>query len=283
MLRFMQLPMLPIRKSPLGFPMAPTQEEWDALTLEERQAVVEALPGEVTYAEMAPPEGDFHLLARHGTFEALREFYRSQRRKVFIREDFPVYYPSAPRFGPDVLVVFDAEDYPRMNWVVSKEGRGLDWVFEAHHAGDRKKDAERNVARYAALGIPEYFFFDCERNQLHAYRLPTAEARVYVPILPQHGVYASAVLGLEARVLDNRVRFFSGTAVLPDADELRERLERMTDDALERVRTETERLDAQTARAQGESARAQAEAARADAAEAEVARLRAELEALKKE
>jgi hypothetical protein len=51
------------RRSAAGFPMAPTQQEWDALTAEERAAVVDALPGEVTDAEMAPPEGE-ELVAR---------------------------------------------------------------------------------------------------------------------------------------------------------------------------------------------------------------------------
>lgn len=252
--------MLPIRRSPAGFPMAPTQEEWDALSAEEQGALHEALPGEVTYDEMAPPEGDFHQSAKSRSLEALRAFFRVQKRKAFIRSEMPVYYPNAPRFAPDLLVVFDVEDHLRNHWMVSKEKRGLDWVFEAHYRGDRKKDAERNVDRYAQLGIPEYFLFDAKRNKLHAYRLPSPAARVYVPIVPQHGVYASTALGLDARVEGDRLRFYNGTALLLDAEEINDRLE-ATVDAL--------------------MSRSDAESARADAAEDELERLRAELAALK--
>ena len=66
----------------------------------------------------------------------------------------------------------------RDKWVVSAEGKGLDWVLEVHVGGDRKKDAERNVARYARLGIPEYFLYDGASNRLTAYRLATPEAKV---------------------------------------------------------------------------------------------------------
>jgi hypothetical protein len=50
--------MLALRTSPAGFPMAPSVEEWEALSPAERDEVVVALPGEVTYDEMAMPEGD---------------------------------------------------------------------------------------------------------------------------------------------------------------------------------------------------------------------------------
>jgi hypothetical protein len=53
--------------------------------------------------------------------------------------------------------------------VVSAEGKGLDWVLEVHVGGDRKKDAERNVARYARLGIPEY----CGRMRFDGDRVVT--------------------------------------------------------------------------------------------------------------
>jgi Uma2 family endonuclease len=256
--------------------MAPTQEEWDALSPEDREKVYEALPDEVTYEEMAPPEGDFHQDPKFQSLEAIRAFFRSQKRKAFVRAEMPVYYPNAPRFAPDLLVVFDVEDHKRGKWVVSKEGRGLDWVLEIHCGGDRKKDAVRNVTRYAQLGIPEYFLFDALRNQLHAYRLPTSDARVYVPIVPQHGVYSSGVLGLDARVDGDRLRFFAGTAMLLDADELRRRLEETVDALMARA-------DSEATRADEEGKLRQEEARLRQAAEEEVARLRAELEALKKQ
>ena len=60
------------------------------------------------------------------------------------------------------------------------------------------------VARPGALGIPEYFLYDREWNRLMAYRLPAPEARVYAPIVPNHGLYESQVLGLEVRVAEDQ-------------------------------------------------------------------------------
>ena len=59
--------MITLRRTAAGFPMAPTQEEWDALSPEERAEVDAALPGEVTDAEMSPPEGDRHFQFYSGT------------------------------------------------------------------------------------------------------------------------------------------------------------------------------------------------------------------------
>ena len=43
--------------------MAPSVEEWAELSPAERASVVAALPDEVTYDEMAMPEGDLHFKA----------------------------------------------------------------------------------------------------------------------------------------------------------------------------------------------------------------------------
>src|SRR5579883_1557475 len=153
--------MFSLRHTAQGFPMAPTQEEWDALSPEDRAAVVDALPG-----------------------------------------------------------VLDVEDVERDKLVVSAEGRGLDWVLEVHVGGDRKKDAETNVARYAQLGIPEYFLYDRGRARLSAFRLPAPDATAYVPIVPQQGVYASTVLGLDVQVEAERLRFLQGTALILESSEV---------------------------------------------------------------
>jgi Uma2 family endonuclease len=86
-------------------------------------------------------------------------------------------------------------------------------VLEVHVGGDRKKDAEHDVARYARLGIPEYFLYDRAKNQLLAYRLSSPGATSYTPIVAQHGRYEARVLGLEIEVARDRLRFFAGTAM----------------------------------------------------------------------
>ncbi|HEX3483109.1 MAG TPA: Uma2 family endonuclease [Kofleriaceae bacterium] len=274
--------MFALRTSPAGFPMAPSVEEWEALSPAEREAVVAALPGEVTYDEMAMPEGDRHAKAKARALDALRGFFTRQRRRIYLAQELPIYYPAEPRFAPDLLAVLDADDVDRDKWVVHAEGKGLDWVLEVHVGGDRKKDAERNVTRYARLGIPEYFLYDRARNQLAAYRLASPDARVYAPIVPNHGLYESRVLGLEIQVDEDRLRFYAGTALLLESEELIARVQAMYDAAQRRAEEEAQRREeAERLRDDAERLRDE-EARRREEAEREVARLRAELERLKR-
>ena len=248
--------------------MAPSVEEWEALSPAERAAVAAALPGEVTYDEMAMPEGDRHSKAKARALDALCRYFRRLQRRIYIGTEMPTYYPAVPRFAPDLFAVLDADDTERDKWVVSAEGKGLDWVLEVHAGGDRKKDAELNIARYAQLSIPEYFIYDCARNRLEAYRLPSPDARVYTAIRMTDGVYESRVLGLEIQVDEDRLRFYAGTALLLESEELIARVQAMYDAAQRRAEEE--------ARLREEAER------RREEAEQEVARLRAELERLKR-
>ena len=221
--------------------MAPSTEEWAALSQDERTAIAAGLPGEVTDAEMSPPEGDLHFRAKISALDALRGYFTRQRRRIYLAAELPIYYPAEPRFAPDLLAVQDRDDVPRSKWMVSAEGKGLDWVLEIHVGGDRKKDAELNVARYARLGIPEYFLYDRARNKLAAYRLPAPDAKIYAPIVPNHGLYESRVLGLDVQVHKDRLRFYAGTALLLESDELIGRIQEMADEAHQRAE-EAERL-----------------------------------------
>ena len=281
--------MVALRTSPAGFPMAPSVEEWEALSPAERAAVAAALPGEVTDAEMAPPEGERHFKAKIRALDALRSYFTRQRRRIYLVAEMPTYYPAEPRFAPDLFAVLDAEEVERDKWVVSAEGKGLDWVLEVHVGGDRKKDAERNVARYARLGIPEYFLYDCAQNLLAAYRLASPDARVYTQVLPNHGLYESRVLGLEVQVDQNRLRFYAGSALLLESDEFIARLQAMYDDAQQRReeeirrREEADRLREEAEHRRDEEMRLREQETRLrEEAEQEIARLRAELERLKR-
>jgi Uma2 family endonuclease len=262
--------------------MAPSVEEWEALSPAERAAVVAALPGEVTYDEIAMPEGDRHSKAKARALDALRGYFTRQRRRIYLAQELPVYYPAVPRFAPDLLAVLDVEDHDRDKWVTTAEGKGLDWVLEVHVGGDRKKDAERNVGRYARLGIPEYFLYDRARNQLLAYRLASPDAEVYTPIVPNHGMYESRVLGLEVQVERDRLRFYAGTALLLESEELIARLQAMADDAQRRAVEEAQLREEEKQRREEAERRREEEQQRREEAEQEVARLRAELERLKR-
>jgi len=274
--------MVALRTSPAGFPMAPSVEEWEVLSPAERAAVAAALPGEVTDGEMAMPEGERHFQAKIRALDALRGYFKRQRRRVYLAAEMPTYYPAEPRFAPDLFAVLEADDTVRDKWVVSAEGKGLDWVLEVHVGGDRKKDAEHNVARYARLGIPEYFLYDRASNRLAVYRLASPEARVYTAVLPNHGLYESRVLGLEVEVDRDRLRFYAGTALLLESDELIARLQEMCTAAQERREEEARLRQEETRLRQDETRLRQAETRRREEAEQEVARLRAELERLKR-
>jgi Uma2 family endonuclease len=243
-----------------GFPQAPSQQEWDAMSPVEREQALASLPGEVTDAEMSPPEGDRHFQAKVRALDALRGYFTRQRRRVYLAAELPVYYPAERRFAPDLLAVLDVETHERDRWVVSAEGKGLDFVLEVHVGGDRKKDAEQNVERYARLGIPEYFIYDRGRQRLLGWRLPAPDAKVYAPILPQHGRYASEHLGLELQVEDGRLRFWAGHAPLLESEEFIIRLEEL-------MAGLQQRADEEARRAQEEAQRAQEEAQRAREAE----------------
>jgi vacuolar-type H+-ATPase subunit I/STV1 len=162
---------------------------------------------------------------------------------VYLGSELPVYYPAERRFAPDLLAVLDAEPHPRGKWVVSHEGKGLDWVLEVHVGGDRKKDAEYNVKRYARLGIPEYFIYDRARQRLEGYRLPSTQAREYVAIVPEAGRYTSEVLGLELQVEEGRLRFWAGSALLLEYEELIDRMQEMMAGLQRRADEEARQLE----------------------------------------
>jgi hypothetical protein len=135
-----------------------------------------------------------------------------------------------------------------------------------------QKDAERNVAFYAKLGIPEYFIYDRKRQRLEGHRLPPGGKRVYVPIVPQAGHYPSEALGLELVIEDGRLRFYARNAPLLGATEMIEHLRRLVEQ-VEASADERQHAEAEARRA----LEVEAEARRV-----EVEALRAEIERLKK-
>jgi hypothetical protein len=199
-----------------------------------------------------------------------------------------VYYPGEPRFAPDLFAVLDVELHERERWPVSEEGKGLDFVIEVHHTGSRDKDFRLNVERYAHLGIPEYFLFDCRELRLYGFRLPAGSGggRTYRPLAPQGGRFTSNVLGLDLRVEGTRLRFLHGEVPLPDAHELVAKLGAMVEDLSTRHRAEAEQATQQIAdlerRLATEVRRAADEARRADSLEKQLAAAREENERLKR-
>jgi len=222
-------------------PRAPTQAQWDAMSSDERERVVHMLPSELPRQTL--PEGDPHRIPKEKAAEALGEFFRRRGRHVYLSAELPVYYPGEPWFAPDLIAVLDVEPGLRDKWVVTAEAKGLDFVLEMTLSGDRRKDLEKNVARYAALGIPEYFILDLRDHRILGYRLDDARPGGYVPVVPQTGRWTSRVLGLDLVLEGGRVRFYTGSAPLLEADELIERLAAMVDDLVRKAEENSQLLE----------------------------------------
>lgn len=210
--------------------IAPTVETWRAMTPEARLRFQVEVIDALSDPQSAMSEGMPHKKAKGRAIDLLGLHFRSIGRVIFLAEDLPVLYPGEETFSPDILAVTDVpqvEDDERMAWVVADEGKGLDFVLEVLHKGDRTKDLVDNVERYARLGIPEYFVYDRGRQHIHGYRLPASGARRYQRIVPQLGRYTSAVLGLDFALQDGRLVVFHGMAELFGTNDLIGRLKGM--------------------------------------------------------
>jgi Uma2 family endonuclease len=245
-------------------PRAPSEAVWARLSETERQEVRASLPSEIPRA--TPPEGDEHQLPKERAKQILREFFRRGGRSVYLGSELAVYYPDEPMFAPDLIAVLDVSNHPRPYWMVSHEGRGLDFALEIHVSGDKVKDYRTNVVRFARLGISEYFLFDPPLGRLLGYRLPSAGGS-YEAIVPQGGFWRSRVLELDLWLDAGRLQFSGpGGGALLDPSEWIDTLRAMVDNAV--------------ARAGEQAQRAEAETQRADAAAERTARLEAKLREL---
>jgi Uma2 family endonuclease len=211
-------------------PIAPTEERWRAMTQAERDQMLEEVNSALSDPHIAMSEGRPHKKAKSRALDMLGLHFRAMGRRIYLAEEMAVLYPGYESFSPDVLAVLDVEapeDDERMAWVVADEGRGLDWVLEVLHAGDRKKDLVHNVERYAALGIPEYFVYDRRQQRIHGFRLGTSGR--YQPIVPQAGLFRSNVLGVDLAIVEGSLRFYQGAAELYDTEHLIHRLQGMVE------------------------------------------------------
>lgn len=245
---------------------------------EERAQVIATLPSEFPASEASLPEGDDHLDAFSGARDTLRRWYRGRGRRMYIAGNLPIYYPGERMFSPDLIAVDNAEQRQRDSWIVDAEGQGLDVAIEIVVRGDRKKDLERNVERYAGLGIPEYYLFDRRRMTLAAWELDGGRYRRRVP---QNGRYESPILGLELWLDGDRLRFSVGDAPVPYADELIDRVSRLSAEAHDRVQQLEAELAEEQRRREEEQRRREEEQHRREAAEAALQELRAEIERLR--
>lgn len=241
------------------------------MTPGDRRRVADSLPPDLG---VLPSEGTPHERTVRQVCNTLDDFFARNGRPVVIAANLAVYYPREPAFAPDILAVVDVGMHERMRWLVSEEERGIDLALEILVQGDRRKDLERNVERYARLGIREYFVFDRSRLRLSGYRL--APTRRYEPVTSRFGLLHSEVLGLDIQQQGTGLRFYCGGGWVQDLGERITTLEGMLKTAESRIRDES-LLREQEARMREEAARMQADAeAKLAAALAEIERLRQE-------
>jgi Uma2 family endonuclease len=225
------------------------------MTPDERSRLQVEINAAVSGPADAMGEGQPHRKAKSRTLDALGLYFRTIGRAIYLAEELTVLYPGEKPFAPDILAVLDVEtteDDERMSWAVVDEGKGPDLVIEVLYRGDRTKDLVENVERYARLGISEYFIYDRGLQKLHGYRLPDPTATRYQRMVPQHGHFHSAVLGLELAILQNTLRFLSGSATLPFSADLISRLE----DMVESLETKADQAQAQADQAQAQAEQA---------------------------
>ena len=150
-------------------------------------------------------------LGENGNLHHLIQYLGNPETTIVSGERYIVPAPGTPsnqRIAPDMLISFNSDPalYRQDNgYVISRQGKPPDLVMEIASERTGKNDVEDKPARYAALGIPEYWRFD-ETGDFHGSRLagdrlvdgqyePIATLEVEDGVLQGY----SAVLGLLVR------------------------------------------------------------------------------------
>ena len=129
-----------------------------------------------------PPEREpedmtsFQHLAENGNLHHLTQYFGNPETTIVSGERYIVPVPGTPssqRIAPDMLISFNSDPalYRQDNsYVISRQGKPPDLVMEIASRRTGETDVEDKPARYAALGIPEYWRFD-ETGDFHGARL----------------------------------------------------------------------------------------------------------------
>ncbi len=158
-------------------------------------------------------ENDIQYQSIVDTHFALAERYR-QEENVYVGADLLIYYVEGDptkSVAPDVFVSLGVPKGHRFTYLIWKEGKPPDVVFEIASPGTWRADLTTKRRLYERLGIGEYILFDPQAKflqpVLQGYRLIEG-AYESMPLLPagrgKMGL-VSEVLGLElwAKVNDD--------------------------------------------------------------------------------
>jgi Uma2 family endonuclease len=227
-------------------PDVPDADTWRAMTEAQKHAFLvvcmEYFEEEaMLMAEGLMAEGRPHSSAKSRVLDVLRRHFQRTNRQIYVAPELMVLYPREKPINPDIIAVLGVpdpgEDDRRLCWSVVDEGRGVDLIIEVLHRGDARKDLVRNVARYARLGIREYFVYDRRTERIVGWRLSEGQT-AYQSLHPVGGRLQSRVLELDLAVVDAKLRFFHGTGELADSDSLIAALSQMVDDNVHAFETE---------------------------------------------
>ena len=109
------------------------------------------------------------------TVDALGWWFAKRRPGTCVAGDLLVYDEGvveadggvrARSIAPDVLVAFGVGERLRDSYVMWQEGKAPDFVLEIVSGSTWRRDRDEKPARYAALGVGEYFLYDPEGGRL---------------------------------------------------------------------------------------------------------------------
>ena len=195
-----------------------------------------APPGPIVYPETdgrPMPDGEYQSITWRYVLDALKAHYRG--RGVYAAGDLFVYLEEGnPRncIAPDLFVVLGASDHKRDTYKVWEEPGGMpDFVLEIVSPSTWRTDLGAKRARYASLGVSEYWLHDPHGRYLQpalaGYRLVDG---AYAPLASHDGRLGisirSDVLGLDLLLDRERLRFFDPVRqrFLPTYDEAEARV-----------------------------------------------------------
>jgi Uma2 family endonuclease len=252
--------------------LVPSKEEWACMTESERDfkesKIISILESEFNMMG----EATIHFESRASATEVLRRYFKAKGQKIFIASDLHTLYPGERAFYPDLLVVFDADDYHRSSWNVLREGKGLDFVLEILSKEYKRNDLVEKLNLYARIGIPEYFIFDPDYLKLYGYKLAQ---NIYETISNDKGKFFSEILGLCIQIDENKLRFSLPEGIeIPFADELLSKLNEKLSRKDYLIVEYASQLEEERKRTEEEKKRTEEERKRADDAEKEIQRLK---------
>src|SRR5438093_13675770 len=106
-------------------PVAPTVEEWAALSPKEKARRIEEINASLPLSETMS-EGTQHSRAKRRAADTLEAYFAPTKQGIFVAEELWVMFPGGRVVVPDVLAVRDVALHGRHAWAVGDGGRGPD-------------------------------------------------------------------------------------------------------------------------------------------------------------